>query len=51
MHAIIPSRNGRKSGRWSRRLDRPRPEVVFGDFYMAWNATGLHLAMIAHGLL
>jgi hypothetical protein len=28
------------------RLVAPAPEVVFGDFYLAWNATGLHLAMI-----
>jgi hypothetical protein len=24
----------------------PAPEVVFGDFYLAWSAIGLHLAMI-----
>jgi hypothetical protein len=27
-------------------LVAPAPEIVFGDFYVAWNATGLHLAMI-----
>jgi hypothetical protein len=25
----------------------PEPEIVFGDLYMAWNPSGLHLAMIA----
>jgi hypothetical protein len=29
------------------RLVAPAPEVVFGDFYLAWNPAGLHLAMIA----
>jgi hypothetical protein len=24
----------------------PAPEIVFGDLYLAWNSTGLHLAMI-----
>ena len=24
----------------------PPPEVAFGDFYLAWNPAGLHLAMI-----
>jgi hypothetical protein len=24
----------------------PSPEIVFGDFYLAWSAAGLHLAMI-----
>ena len=47
MHAITPWRNGQKSGRWVPRLVAPPPEIVFGDFYLAWNATGLHLAMIA----
>jgi hypothetical protein len=28
------------------RLVAPTPEIVFGDFYLAWNSTGLHLAMI-----
>jgi hypothetical protein len=28
------------------RLVAPAPEVVFGDFYLAWNSVGLHLAMI-----
>jgi hypothetical protein len=28
------------------RLVAPPPEVAFGDFYLAWNSTGLHLAMI-----
>jgi len=28
------------------RLIAPAPEVVFGDFYLAWNPSGLHLAMI-----
>jgi hypothetical protein len=27
-------------------LVAPAPEVVFGDFYLAWNSTGLHLALI-----
>jgi len=29
-----------------RRVVASSPEVVFGDFYLAWNAAGLHLAMI-----
>jgi hypothetical protein len=29
-----------------RGLVAPTPEIVFGDFYLAWNSTGLHLAMI-----
>jgi hypothetical protein len=27
-------------------LVAPPPEILFGDFYLAWNATGLHLALI-----
>jgi hypothetical protein len=27
-------------------LIAPPPEIVFGDFYLAWNASGLQLAMI-----
>jgi hypothetical protein len=29
------------------RLVAPPPEIVFGDFYLAWNSSGLHLAMIS----
>ena len=35
-----------KERAWVPRVVAPPPEVVFGDFYLAWNATGLHLAMI-----
>ena len=37
MHAIIRWRNGQKSGRGSRPLMAPEPEIVFGDLYVAWN--------------
>ena len=35
-----------KERAWVPRVVAPPPEIVFGDFYLAWNATGLYLAMI-----
>jgi hypothetical protein len=35
-----------KERAWVPGVAAPPPEIVFGDFYLAWNATGLHLGMI-----
>jgi hypothetical protein len=35
-----------KERAWVPGVVAPPPEIVFGDFYLAWDATGLHLAMI-----
>ena len=51
-HAVIDARD-RSLEEWPKQhaviapLIAPKPEVPFGDFYVAWSANGLHLAMIA----
>jgi hypothetical protein len=51
-HAVIDAQD-RSLGEWPKEhaliapLIAPKPEIPFGDFYVAWSANGLHLAMIA----
>ena len=51
-HAAIDARD-RSLEEWPKQralitpLIAPEPEIPFGDFYLAWSANGLHLAMIA----
>jgi hypothetical protein len=51
-HAAIDARD-RSLEEWPKQraliapLIAPEPEIPFGDFYLAWSANGLHLAIIA----
>jgi hypothetical protein len=51
-HAAIDAQD-RSLGEWPKEqaliapLIAPKPEIPFGDFYVAWSSKGLHLAMIA----
>ncbi len=51
-HAVIDAQD-RSLGEWPKEhaliapLIAPKPEIPFGDFYVAWSANGLYLAMIA----
>jgi len=51
-HAAIDAQD-RSLGEWPKEhaliapLIAPKPEIPFGDFYVAWSSDGLHLAIIA----
>src|SRR5262245_23067877 len=43
----VPLREWPKEQALVQGLMAPPPEIVFGDWYLAWNQAGLHLATIA----